>query len=129
MPVLYKIDVLAELKLAGYSTAKLRKDKIIGEATIQRLRHSESVSYDVLAKLCNLLGCDVGDILVYKSDTDKVEYVGELAVKDNDVKVNNITDEILRIFRRNNLTFNEANQILGNVSESLNQKKIFFKIT
>ena len=126
MPVLYKIDVLAELKLAGYSTAKLRKDKIIGEATIQRLRHNESVSYDVLAKLCNLLGCDVGDILVYKSDTDKVEYIGELVIKDNDVKVDKITDEVLRMFRRNNLTFNEANQILNNISIFLNQKKIKF---
>ncbi|MDE5621306.1 MAG: helix-turn-helix transcriptional regulator [Ruminococcus sp.] len=63
MPIKYKIDVLAELKAKGYSTTRIRKEKIIGEATMQRLRHKQSVSFDVLSKLCNLLECDIGDIL------------------------------------------------------------------
>lgn len=70
MAIEYKIDVLKALKEAGYSSAKLRKEKIIGEATIQRLRHKQTVSFDVLSKLCCLLNCDIGDILVYiKDDT------------------------------------------------------------
>lgn len=68
MSIEYKIDVLKSLKDAGYSSAKLRKDKIIGEATIQRLRHKQTVSFDVLSKLCFLLDCEIGDILVYKKD-------------------------------------------------------------
>ena len=63
MPIKYKIDVLAELKAKGYSTTRIRKEKIIGEATMQRLRHKQSVSFDVLSKLCNLLECNIGDIL------------------------------------------------------------------
>lgn len=63
MPLKYKIDVLAALKEHGYPTTRLRKEKLIGEATIQRLRHKQSVSFDVLSKLCDLLECDVGDIL------------------------------------------------------------------
>lgn len=63
MPIKYKIDVLAALKEKGYPTTRLRKEKLIGEATIQRLRHSKSVSFDVLSKLCLLLECDIGDIL------------------------------------------------------------------
>ena len=63
MPIKYKIDVLAALKEKGYPTTRLRKEKLIGEATIQRLRHKQSVSFEILSKLCNLLECDIGDIL------------------------------------------------------------------
>lgn len=70
MPIKYKIDVLSALKAAGYSTTRLRNEKLIGQATIQRLRHQQSVSYDVLAKLCELLNCQVGDILEYVSDIE-----------------------------------------------------------
>lgn len=57
--------------LIEYSSTKLRNDKLIGEATIQRLRHSQSVSYDVLAKICELLHCQPGDLLEYVEDTPK----------------------------------------------------------
>lgn len=51
-----------------FFTKRLRNDKIIGEATMQRLRHKQSVSYEVLGKICELLQCQVGDILVYVPD-------------------------------------------------------------
>ena len=74
MAIEYKIDVLKSLKGAGYSSAKLRKDKIMGEATIQRLRHKQTVSFDVLSKLCYLLDCEIGDILIYKKDDTLEKY-------------------------------------------------------
>ena len=66
MPIKYKIDVLEALKAAGYSTYKLRKDKLIGEATIQRLRGGEPVSWENSATLCALLDCQPGDLLEYQ---------------------------------------------------------------
>lgn len=68
MSIQYKIDILKALKEAGYSSTRLRKEKIIGEATIQRLRHKQSVSFDVLSKLCDLLNCQIEDILIYRKD-------------------------------------------------------------
>lgn len=68
MPVCYKIDVLAALKKKGYSSARIRKEKLIGQATLQRLRHNQSVSFEVLSKLCELLECDIGDILEYRKE-------------------------------------------------------------
>ncbi len=70
MPIKYKIDVLAALKEKGYPTTRLRKEKLIGEATIQRLRHKQSVSFEILSKLCNLLECDIGDILTNEEEQD-----------------------------------------------------------
>lgn len=65
MSLRYKMDILSALKKAGYPSTRLRNERIIGQATIQRLRHSQSVSYEVLSKLCELLQCQVGDILEY----------------------------------------------------------------
>ena len=70
MPIRYKFDVLESLKKAGYSYYKIRQEKILGERVLSRLRHQESVSYDVLALLCKLLNCQVGDILEYVPDND-----------------------------------------------------------
>lgn len=65
----YKIDVLAKLKDAGYTTYRLRKDKIFSEKTIQCFRRGEMVSFSSLDKLCQLLHCDIGDLLAYYEQT------------------------------------------------------------
>lgn len=67
----YKIDILEKLKEKGYTTYKLRKDKIIGEAQIQKIRQGELASKDTLNTICKLLNCQPGDILEY------VEFVNE----------------------------------------------------
>lgn len=61
----YKIDILEELKNKGYSTYKLRKDKIIGESQIQKIRTGELASKETLNTICKLLTCQPGDILEY----------------------------------------------------------------
>lgn len=77
MPIQYKIDVLKEMKDKGYSSARLRKDKIIGEATIQRLRSKQSVSFEVLAKICVILDCNIGDILTFIKDDSDIKLFGD----------------------------------------------------
>lgn len=59
----YRIDILAALKEAGYSSYRLRKEKIFGERVIQQLRDKEPFSWEVLARLCTLLNCQPGDLL------------------------------------------------------------------
>ena len=68
MPVRYKIDVLAALKAKGYSTYKLRKEKILGESVIQQLRSGEIVSWNNISRLCEILECDVGDLIEYTQE-------------------------------------------------------------
>ncbi|MBR4017378.1 MAG: helix-turn-helix transcriptional regulator [Oscillospiraceae bacterium] len=63
MPIVYKLDVLAALKDKGYTSYKLRKEKILGESVIQQLRVGEPVSWTNIEKLCILLSCDVGDLV------------------------------------------------------------------
>ena len=65
MPVKYKISVLPTLKSAGYNTTRLRKEKLFGESVIQQLRTGTLVSWTNIARLCELLDCQPGDLLEY----------------------------------------------------------------
>ena len=66
----YKIDVLDELKRVGYSSYKLRADKIIGERQLQQIRTGEMVSIACLNKLCQILKCQPGDIIEYIEESE-----------------------------------------------------------
>lgn len=64
----YKIDILEALKAQGYSTYRIRKEKLIGEAQIQKIRTGDIVSKDTLNTICRLLNCQPGDIIEYIAD-------------------------------------------------------------
>ena len=64
----YKFDVLSELKNRGYSTYKIRKEKIFGEAILQKFRTGQMIAADNLDNLCKLLECQPGDILSYEPE-------------------------------------------------------------
>jgi putative transcriptional regulator len=68
MPLKFKIDVLEALKEKGYSSYILRKEKLLSESTIQKLRSGEGISWDNLETLCKLLDCDISAILEYQKD-------------------------------------------------------------
>lgn len=68
MSVCYKIDIIAALKEKGYTTYRIRKDKVFSENTLQAFRTGKMVSFETIGKLCEMLECDVGDILEYKSE-------------------------------------------------------------
>ena len=71
MPIKYKIDILAGLKEKGYSTYRIRKNKLMGEATVQKLRNKEPVSWENISTICKLLECQPGDIMEYVKDENQ----------------------------------------------------------
>lgn len=68
MPLIYKIDVLQALKDKNYNTNKLRKEKLLAESTIQKLRDNNPISWANITQICKLLNCQPGDILEYVED-------------------------------------------------------------
>ena len=69
MRLSYKIDVLAALNAKGYTTYRLRKERLLSESTVQKLRNGQGVSWDNIETLCQLLSCQPGDLLVYKEES------------------------------------------------------------
>jgi putative transcriptional regulator len=59
---------MQELKNKGFSSYKLRAEKIFGEATMSKLRRKEYINFENLNKLCKLLDCQPGDIIGYLPD-------------------------------------------------------------
>lgn len=70
MPIKYKIDVLAKLKEKGYTTYKIRQEKLLSQSTLQKLRTGQGVSWDNIAVICQLLNCQPGDIMEYVEDKE-----------------------------------------------------------
>lgn len=63
MPIRYKINILAALKEKGYNTTRLRREKLLGESTIQQLRQGTLVSWANVERICTMLECQPGDIV------------------------------------------------------------------
>ena len=65
MALKYKIDVLAALKEKGITTYQIRKDRLLSESTVQKLRARIGVSWENIETLCRLLECQPGDLMEY----------------------------------------------------------------
>jgi len=52
----------------GITTYSLRKNKQLGESTIQSMRRGEPIRMNILCRLCYLLDCQPGDIMTYIPD-------------------------------------------------------------
>lgn len=66
MPIKYKIDILAALKEKGYTTTKIRKEKLLAESTLTKLRNNELINLSTLGVICRLLDCQPSDLVEYE---------------------------------------------------------------
>ncbi len=64
----YKIDILSALKQIGYSTYKIKQEKIFNQSQLQQIRNHKLLTQDALNKVCMLLDCQPADILEYIPD-------------------------------------------------------------
>lgn len=69
----YKIDIIQALKNKGYSTYKIRKEKIFNESQLQQMREHKILAQEALNKVCALLDCQPGDIMEYLPDPPEQE--------------------------------------------------------
>ena len=59
------------MKRKGVSTYKLRENCLIDSRTIKRLRENGSVETKTLDKICDLLDCNIEDIVTHIKRKDK----------------------------------------------------------
>ena len=71
----YKIDVMKELSERGFTSTRMRKEKIVSEATMQNLRKGKGITTDTLNTICIILRCQPSDVLeVVPTDEEKIKY-------------------------------------------------------
>lgn len=64
----YKINVLETLREAGYTTTRLRNERLLGENAIQAIRQNRMVGMIALEKICKILDVQPGNIIKYVED-------------------------------------------------------------
>lgn len=62
------VDLLQLLKDNGWSTYRLRKEKIISNGTIARIRNGQSLSTETIGTICMLCHCQPGDLMHYEEE-------------------------------------------------------------
>ena len=65
----YKVNVMDALKEKGYSSTRLRREKLLGESYMSQLRRGDMISWAALDTVCTLLGCQPGDLIEHVADT------------------------------------------------------------
>ncbi|MBO5449798.1 MAG: helix-turn-helix transcriptional regulator [Ruminococcus sp.] len=66
----YKCDIMQKLKNAGYNTNNIRKNRLLGQSELQKIRKNQPVGITALSRLCSLLNCQPGDLLEYVPDNN-----------------------------------------------------------
>jgi len=71
----YKIDVLKALSERGYTSTRMRKEKIMSEATMQNIRKGKGITTDTINTICIILRCQPSDILeIEPTDEEKIKF-------------------------------------------------------
>lgn len=68
--IIYSKNIIEELGKKGYTTYKIKQEKIFNQTQLQQLRDNKLLTQDNLNKLCELLECQPGDILEYRKDNE-----------------------------------------------------------
>ncbi len=71
MPISYK-KLFALLDEKGWTTYKIRKEKLIGQGTLTALKNGTGgLDSKTIARLCKTLDCQPGDLMEYVPDKDE----------------------------------------------------------
>lgn len=74
MPIKYD-KLLHLLKDKGYTTYRIRKERLIGQGTLTALKNGTGgLDSKTIARLCKILECQPGDLMEYVDDNTDTWY-------------------------------------------------------
>ncbi len=63
--IVYK-NIIDKLANAGYNTTRLRREHLISESVLSKIRHNESINIYNLNIICELTGLPIEELIEYK---------------------------------------------------------------
>jgi putative transcriptional regulator len=84
----YKIDVLQELKKKGFTTTALRREGILSENTIQRLRSKTMIGINALDIICEILDKQPSSVIHFEHDPEVQKTIEEARKNSKEYKRN-----------------------------------------
>lgn len=70
MPIVYD-KLLKKMDEQGITSYTIKKNNVIGQATLKKIKDGGDIDTRTIAKLCKLLNCQPGDILEYVEDENE----------------------------------------------------------
>lgn len=68
MALKWRVNALNLLRENGYSTYRIRKEKIFSESSVQNLRHQRPTSWHDIETVCRLTGKQPGKLIEFVND-------------------------------------------------------------
>lgn len=76
MPIVYT-KLFERLKEKGYTTYKIRQEKLIGQGTLTAIKNGTGgLDAKTIARLCEVLECQPGDLMEYVKEQQKARGQG-----------------------------------------------------
>lgn len=74
--IVYKVNVLEELKKKGWNTTRIQKEGFLSQGTYLKIKNGDTnINLASLNKLCIVLRCQPSDIIeVIPADEEKIKY-------------------------------------------------------
>lgn len=71
----YKINVVEALAEKGFNTYRIKKDGLMSQGTLTKLKNKENVTIKTLNDVCCMLRCNISDIIeIIPTDEEKIKY-------------------------------------------------------
>lgn len=68
-------DIIQKLANRGYTSYKIRKDNIMSQGTLTKIKNSGNITLKTLNTICCLLKCQISDIITIEAtDEEKLKY-------------------------------------------------------
>ena len=71
--LIYTINVLQALKEKGYNTTRIRRENILSQSTLQKLREGKPLASSNIDTICGLLECQPGDFIKWVPDDETAD--------------------------------------------------------
>lgn len=64
-------DIIVRLAAAGYTSYRIRNERLIPSSTMTRIRNNEPITTETIDTICRLCECQPGELLRWVPDEDR----------------------------------------------------------
>ena len=73
MAIVYSCDVQERLREKGFTSYRMRKEQLISQGALQKIREGKLVSWHEMDQICTMLECQPGDLVRHQAEVQSDE--------------------------------------------------------
>lgn len=64
-------DIMQLLARSGWSSYRIRRERVLSEGTMTRIRNGQPITTETIDTICRLCGCQPGDLIRWAPDAQE----------------------------------------------------------